>query len=529
MQRIIIALIVITAALAQKAAAQIVNVGDHYGLLDNTTHRVLVATSQPDDNALPATFEHQGSTYDVCTTTLPLVLLEHDVLVSEAFRQGHLTLIDPEAPDGTAPFSCPVELRYRGATALGYDKKSYAVKLLNPATADAPAGPESLDASLLGLRTDNSWILDAMASDLARMRNRVSMDFWLDFSARPYYAETIEPKMVNGTRGKFVEVFIADRYWGLYCLSEKVDRKQLKLKKYASPTQPRGLLYKSVAYDNLLKITDPNPDNNSSTWQGWEAAYPDVRKGEPFDWRPLFDAATLFATYPGGDDFFQQNLRHMADLPVWCDYELFCELLMADDNACKNQYLYYRDVTASPAEPLCICPWDLDATWGQDWLHRHIASNLDCTVAPAVLYHFYFTQPLDGLTFQSRWHELRKTYFDADVIRRYFRRYFDLFATSGADRRETERWDGANGVSLDFQAEDAYISRWVEERIHFLDGQYEYDPQGIAHIVTDAPAPMPVYTLSGTIAAYCSSPAAVHHAGLTPGLYIVNGRKVIVR
>lgn len=497
--------------------AQVVQVGSHYGVADPTTHRILVSLTADERDAadLPETFSIDNVDYSVQSTTLPIVRLESVEVNRENFQPSVFTLIDPEATYGKVLTNYKAGLRHRGATGATYEKKSFAVKF-------------DTDASLLGMRNDNSWILDGMASDLARLRNRVSMDFWLDFSARPYYAETIEPMMVNGTRGKFVEMFFGNRYWGLYCLSEKVDRKQLKLKKYDAPDQVRGVLYKSFKYDNLRKITDPNPDNTSSTWQGWEGSYPDVRKGEPFDWAPLLNVATTLTAYPDGADFYKQNLRFLADLPVWCDYELFCELLMADDNACKNQYLYYRDITASPAEPLCICPWDLDATWGQDWQHQHVASNLDCVVAPVVLYQVYFSQPDCGVSFWERWEELRKTYFSADVILPYFRRYFELFESSGAGQRETERWNGVDGVTLDFKAEEEFINRWVKERIKFLDGGYAAMRDGIDFVNT-ATALKPVYTLSGTIVAYCHTPAEVPHIGLPVGIYIVNGKKIVVR
>lgn len=502
------------------ATAQIVEISGHRGVADHVTHRVLFSHTEEEAEHcdLPLNIVLENEEYEVTTTTLPLIHLKEAQFSQDEFTPSVLSIIYPE--DSVASY--PILIRHRGASAMVYDKKNYSVKLLD-------ADGNDLDVPLLGLRNDNSWILDAMAVDLARMRNRVSMDFWLDFSARPYYAETREPKMINGTRGKFVEVFLGDRYWGLYCLNEKVDRKQLKLKKFVAPDQPRGILYKSYKYDNLLKITDPHPDNTSFTWQGWEGAYPDVRKGEPFDWGPLFDFATIVSSYPDGSDYIKENLRFIADLPVWCDYELFCDLLMASDNACKNQYLYYRDITASPAEPLGICPWDLDATWGQDWRHQHKSAHDNCVVAPAVLYHIYFTQPECGVSFENRWAELRETYFDPDVIRPYFQRYFDLFATSGADRRETERWSGVNGVTLDFQAEAKYISQWIEDRINYLDNDYQYHRQGIGDIVSDNAAPLPVYSLTGTVVATCTTPSEVHRMGLPAGIYIVAGKKIAVR
>lgn len=540
MQRIITAIIILAAAFTHKAAAQVVSVGEHLGLIDNTTHRVLVTTPQP-DASLPAVFHYDGADYDVCATTLPLVLLEHGELLSDAFRQGRLTLIEPEAKAGEAPFSCPAEMRYRGATALAYDKKNYAVKLLDPTTADDPDGLQPLDASLLGMRTDNSWILDAMASDMARMRNRVSTDFWLDFSARPYYAND-EPDMLNGTRGRFVEAFVGDRYWGLYCLTEKIDRKQLKLKK-PKDGAPRGLLYKSYRWDNLVTFTDPWPAATDYTWQGWECSYPDNRKGEPFNWEPLIDIIRFFRITPPDFDL-QDSLFLKIDVPLWRDYNLFCDLLHADDNVSKNMYVYYRDVTAEtsapfyngdlrlapPPGPMCICPWDLDATWGRTYDRLPIDPKENCNVSNGTNIHLWLSVPQRFIRhYYKRWEELRQDAFLPENIWPYFERYFDLFETSGAGDRETERWDGVNGVHLDFKAEADFIRNWIPRRVWYLDGDYEYANDGIASVDSDASLSTDVYTLDGRVVASCASNSSLQALQLPAGVYVYKHRKYIVR
>ena len=159
--------------------------------------------------------------YGEVQTSIPVIQLQYDLstLSRDTFCAGQFTF-----NDGKQTLSFKAKVRHRGATAAGFKKKSYAVKLVDETG-------QKLDTSFMGMRSDNYWILDAMAIDKARMRNRVAMDLWLDFSAKPYYANT-EPKMCNGYRGKFVEVFVNNEYNGLYCLMERIDRKQLKLKKY---------------------------------------------------------------------------------------------------------------------------------------------------------------------------------------------------------------------------------------------------------------------------------------------------------
>ena len=238
-----------------KGATDFTMVNGRQGVFDAQTGRVLVAIADESEAAgMPATIEKDGRIWTVATTTLPIVLLDHGEVVSDSFQPGSMKLIHG---DGTAE-EYHTLLRYRGASSLIYDKKNYAVKLTD-------ANGEDMDAALLGMRSDNSWILDAMAADMARMRNRVSTDLWLALSTRPYYAN-LEPSMVNGTHGEFVEVTVNGAYWGIYCLTEKVDRKQLKAKKYKDNTV-RGVLYKAIAHDALREITEV-PKNTSATWQG---------------------------------------------------------------------------------------------------------------------------------------------------------------------------------------------------------------------------------------------------------------------
>lgn len=510
MQRILFVLLTITAAFTNKATAQTISVEGHNACLDATTRTALVAIG-PDESTslLPATVSIEGTDYTVATTTLPIVRLQHpDDINGSTFTNGSFTLVTHDS----APTTYQADLRYRGATALNYQKKSYAVKLLDTDGAN-------LDAPLLGMRNDNSWILDAMACDMARMRNRVSTDLWLDFARRPRYAESEAPNMVNGTHGRFVEVFLADRYWGLYCLTEKIDRKQLQLKKFKDG-QPRGILYKSFLYNNLRTLTDEEPSDLSFTWNNFECSYPDVRKGEPITWTPLYDAINFFAQEIPSFDL-RDNLHKYADLPLWTDYNLYVDLLHADDNTCKNMFVYKRDLT-NPDEPFSICPWDLDATWGRAWNHLPINPASNCNVANAVSIHLWVSARDLGKSCIDRWAELRADAFTTSNIWPYFQRYFDLFRTSGAAARETERWQDVDGIHLDFDAEEDYIRHWIPQRITYLDADYQYT-NGIL-TSTISPSMPNVYSIDGRV--YHLSQG---HLPTAPGLYVIDGKKIIVK
>lgn len=483
-------------------ATDFTTVNGRQGVCDTLTGRVLVAVADESEAAdMPATIEENGRIWAVTTTTLPIVSLDHGNVVSDTFQPGSMRLIHG---DGTAE-EYHTLLRYRGASSLIYDKKNYAVKLTD-------ANGEDMDASLLGMRSDNSWILDAMAADMARMRNRVSTDLWLALSTRPYYAN-LEPSMVNGTHGEFVEVTVNGAYWGIYCLTEKVDRKQLKAKKYQGSTV-RGVLYKAIAHDSLREITEV-PKESSATWQGWEFQYPDPSKGEPSTWQPLYSLAELLSQ-PEGSKEVERTLETRVDLPVWIDYCLLMDLIHATDNGKKNMFVYFRDITASDVRA-CICPWDMDATWGRTWRRIKEGPETNCNISNGVNFHMYTTLP-DGFYRQcQRWAELRDAGMTAEYILAIFDRYFDLFERSGAAGRETERWNGINDVTIDFETEKDYIHDWVPRRIVYLDTDYGYHKtQGFQDINSENHESEATYGIDGR-----------KTSNSTRGIVIKNGRKIL--
>ena len=224
-----------------------------------------------DENSLPLV----NLTVDISTVN------RTDYVQGEIEITDYLRRTDPESQ--TVHYQC--KLRYRGASASGYDKKSFAVKLYGEAG-------EDLDANIFGIREENSWILDAMAIDRIRMRNRVCFDVGNDMSQTPY--ETNYGNR-NGTKGVFVEVFLNGDYHGLYCMTDKIDRKLLGLKKAKvdnnGEVTVKGLLYKGNAwndYTDIFLLSYKEADTDKDTWNAWELQYPDDYPSID-TWQPLMD------------------------------------------------------------------------------------------------------------------------------------------------------------------------------------------------------------------------------------------------
>lgn len=548
-----------------------------------TGTRILINGQQPDENNnITITDVSCAEPYN-----LSLINEDNEEIASSTLSFTFLPIVEVNVPScsgsiyttgtirvndgGTAGYDSTfvAAYRYRGASAQNYAKKSYAIKLRDE-------NGNSVDREFFGLRDDNNWILDAMAVDRSCMRNRVSTDLWNDFATKPYHRrEGWETKARTGTRGRFVEVFLNGSYHGLYCMTEKMDRKQLKLKKYvaATETEPaviHGSLYKSSQwnYEVLMgheidseyfpKRAPASYNNNlrQETWRDYEVKYPDYEE-EKIDWGPLWNAINFVAT--SSDVEFDNKFDTYFDRPVINDYYLFIELMLATDNHGKNMFFFNYDQQGEKyAEKIGITPWDLDGTWGRRWdgSRSYTQAEQDFTTFLWSYEHGTHTifHRLAKSTYRiwrnaliERYAQLRQTYFDEDRLIERFTNYAGLFSESHADQREQNRWSSLHN---DIGGDVDYITDWIRTRLAYLDDQYEYTkpetPEGIisvenSHIGISGgkgaiaisvshPTPLRIYNVGGTLVRTVDvTDNFTVIEGFTPGIYIVAGKKVVVR
>lgn len=384
--------------------------------------------------------------------SLPVIYLRYDELSRDVFNPATMTFVD-----GNETKSFDAQIRHRGQSVSNYQKQSFAIKLVY-------AQGEKLDTALMDLRSDNYWILDGMAIDKARMRNKVSMDLWLDFSAKPYYAAD-EPEVRNGSEERFVEVYANDAYVGLYCLAERIDRKQLKLKKIKD-NELRGALYKSIHWGGSFFGATTAYDNSSALWMRYEYKYPE----ELIDWSPLCQAFDFVHT--SDHDAFVAQIASYVDIPVFMDYFLFTTLLSARDNAGKNLYLSFYNLTKE--KRLLITPWDIDHSWGRQY--NSTTEAADTEVRWGVDLYTRLRNELPGYeeTLLQRYAELRKNAFSLDALQARFAAYFRFFEQTGVGEREMAQWNGVDNISLDFAEEEQYLNQWIQERLVYTDSLFQY-------------------------------------------------------
>ncbi|MBR4428904.1 MAG: CotH kinase family protein, partial [Clostridia bacterium] len=199
----------------------------------------------------------------------------------------------------TVKYNCLV--KYRGASSTKFDKKSLAFKLVNK-------DGSKFEANILNLRKDDGWILDAMAIDRIRMRNRVCFDLWNELNRLPYETDY---NGRSGTVGMFVEVFINGEYIGLYCLTDRINRDLLGLKKPDTTdgqVNIKGVMYQGINWKeswNLLSYKDKPMD--TLIRNAFELEYPTEYPSEQA-WRPLVNLID-FCSDSTSRDTFQLNTK----------------------------------------------------------------------------------------------------------------------------------------------------------------------------------------------------------------------------
>ena len=427
-----------------------------------------------------------------------------------------------ELIDDTTTITMDANIKWRGGTTNAPDKhkRNYKIKL-------------SADTTLLGMRHDDSWILDAGQADPFRLRNLIAMELWNDMSHRPYYIDK-QPEARNGFSGRVVEVYLNDEYQGIYNLMENIDRKQMKLKKVLNG-QVRGCLYKvkHYGYGNMNDTVDIY-DNHSDTWEYIEAKYPDLNDNDTTDWSTLYNALN-FVTF-SSDEEFAAHVDEYFDIPVVIDMSIFIGIIGGLDNRGKNILWAVYDKTKD--KKLTPVPWDLDCSIGQYWIEEKFRG-------PEILFDWQIglttrlcKDNVNGFndSLNARYKELRQGVLATDSVTGRYRRYYELLKRTGAAEREQQRWSGDSDISgreINFDQEIDSITTWITSHLEWIDqAWYPLDawtewwesqqetamqaPQRPFNRQTDT-----FYTLTGQRVQNTQKPR--------PGIYIRNGRKIIIR
>ena len=391
-------------------------------------------------------------TFTMMFTTIPLLRIITDQAIPyepkiESWLQ--LQYSDQSTDRSTIMFESDAGIEIRGISANLYDKRAYGIELWNNKLRDDRSVP------LLGMGYGEDWILDAMYIDKSRMRNKVSFEVWNSM-------DTSTPdKPSGGSRTgimmEYVELFLNNRYQGLYCLGEKMDEHLINFN--SGKAQEGGVMYKT--YENTdgsatfrTYASEPGP---GIEWDGWEQIFPD----DFVNWDPLVDLRKLVTLEE--DEKFAATIGNVLDLANVANFYLFLNLIMGWDNTGKNVFLARYDKHSK----FFFLPWDLEATWGRSWkMEDQNPYGLVGNGLHERLIGLNAGAFIDSLS--SKWDHYRSGIFQKEALTERFGTQYELLKKNGVIQRENLRWD----LHIDLDEEYLYLADWIEKRLEVLDSNF---------------------------------------------------------
>ncbi len=383
--------------------------------------------------------------YQLYFSDFPLVTINSsEIIVDEPNVHAQFYLVEPCG----SMIKSNIGIQYRGGYSQTLAKKSLELKFYSDSTCLT-----TQNVCLLHMTNDDSWNLQAMFNEPLRVRSKTNNDIWLAMSNLNY--KELEPEAINGIHMNYVELFLNNEYRGLYCIGEKIKRKQLKLKKYNGNI--RGELYKGYTWDGPVVFNRVYPfSNNSDTWGGFEYKHPD----EEINWTNLYNFVN-FVVNSSNTDFFE-NIDVRFDMENAVDYFIFLNILRATDNTGKNVYIAKYNNNS----PYFFVPWDLDGTMGIIW-----DGSRDNTTTGLLSNGFYRRLLTDTRSngfvskLHSRWHELRKSILATDSLKNEFCKNHNILLENNIYEREMIAWP-----QYKYENENIdYMLDWMKDRLLFLD------------------------------------------------------------
>ena len=252
---------------------------------------------------------------------LPRVYIKASSGVVDSYSDAEIMIVDTQGKEHTG--NTPATVKLRGNSTRGAPKKPYTVKF-------------ETGISILGMEKSKKWVLLANAFDKTMLRNKMAFDFAqrLNFAYSP--------------EGVFVEVYLNNKYRGLYLLTEAVNEGKNRVNinvdagdflfEHETTREEAGYTYIATKRDMRFKIVEPKSASPEQIVS--------VRKY-------LFDIERAIESKD-----IKQISRYI-DVPSFVDFYAMMELFKDVDGWFSSMFFYLKNgiMHAGPV-------WDFDLSCG---------------------------------------------------------------------------------------------------------------------------------------------------------------------
>ncbi len=356
--------------------------------------------------------------FDIVFTGLPVVTIQTDTAITYEDTAANVTLASPEGGLKTRAMA-----HLRGAGSSFSEKKSYKIDFVH-GQKDSGA-----IAEVPGFGQADNIILLAGVLDPSLIRDRLSWD------AYAMIADESEPYGPRKTQ--YAEVFVNDRYAGVYIMMEPVDNAQ-ELKKRSANAAMTDSVYRTAQIEYIGdRAYVENPMRDGSIYEVFHAP----GSGHDFD---ALEPYLALEQLPQGEEYdaeFERLVLEHIDMESILRYYLFVQGGGMSDNVFNNMYILAHRENGKIVYR--FAPWDMDLTWGRykdgdsgDFYHDLFSFN----VVARMLEIDAGGAARAMLT--DMWAQMRRTLFTEENIQEMVSGYTHELDASGAYMRDAIRWRG---------------------------------------------------------------------------------------
>lgn len=377
--------------------------------------------------------------------------------------------------DDKVQFEGNIAIEIRGSSSQRFPKKSYSFETRNE-------NNEDLDVSLLGLPTEEDWILHGPYTDKTLIRNKFMYD--LSISIGNYASRTV-----------FVELAINDEHQGLYILMEKLkrDKNRIDITKLSDEDITGGYILKidrAVENEPEASFISSFPPPFSTRNQQITFVFEEPSSDEITTTQKNYITEYLasFETALDSEDFINPTSGYSAyiNMVSFIDYFLMNELANNVDAFRLSTF-----ISKDKNEKLNMGPvWDFNYALGNvDFCDAGQTDVWAHTFNERCGHHnqqvpFWWSRFLEDPTFVSqlkqRWNELRINAFSESNFNEMIDAYSEFLKQHGAINKNFEVWNilgvdvhPNNFVGNTHEEEIEYLKSWLKDRLTWLDSAIE--------------------------------------------------------
>ena len=369
--------------------------------------------------------------YNVVFTSLPVISIDGDLSylretedeqgekTVEIFS-GDLTVWTPYDPEvkGYSTKSSALEWHVRGHSAARHYKKPWKLSIKDN-------NGENRNLNLFGLGSDDDWILNAIAYDHTRIREKLFIELWNDMAAETEYNDRM-------TDGQYVEVVMNGRYHGLYLVQRRIDAKYLGISEH----------------DILLK------GKRTSSLEHVYNAYEIIHTNLEEDYIYLLM-----------ENIFNRSDMTSFNIDNFIDTNMFIQLAYARDNKLFNN-VYYILRAHIEGYKTTLLLWDTDISFGK--------GSIDFVDYERCMYNPMERPDTENMRklhpdydkkAYERWCQLRQGVFAEEYIMDKIDEIMQEINISGSLARDYSRWE----ITEDNPDNLEYLQNFISEKLKWLD------------------------------------------------------------